>query len=70
MSLDFREPQFLKHPYDDCVLRSTWNEETQIFKVCVRFSGEKEYEIDQSTKMFTDAELQPEVITEQEYKDF
>ena len=70
MSLDFRKPQFLKHPYEDCVLRTTWEPEIQKFSVFVRFSGEKEYEVDQSTKIFADAELQPQPITEPEYWSF
>jgi hypothetical protein len=65
--MDFRKPQYLKHPVEDCVLRTTWNEDTQIFKVFVRRSGEPEYEISPVTNLFTDAELQVEKITEGEY---
>ena len=70
MDIDFRERQFLKHPYEDCVIRTTWTEDTQIFKVFVRRSGQKEYEVSYTTKLFTDAELQPELITEDEYYSF
>ena len=70
MDIDYSKPVFLKHFLHDCVVRSTWNEKTQIFKVFVRFSHEMEYEIDQSTRMFADATLQPQPITEAEYWSF
>ena len=40
------------------------------FEIDPRFSGEKEYEISQHTNLFTNAILQEEEITEQEYYDF
>lgn len=70
MRLDFRNEQFLKHPIHDCVLHTTWDEERQKLTIMVRFSGAKEYEVDYTTKMFNDAVLQPEVISESEYFNF
>lgn len=70
MRLDYSKPQFLRHPLDDCVLRTTYNEDSHHLRVFVRFSGEKEYEVSQSTNLFTNAILQEEEITEQEYWDF
>lgn len=70
MRLDYSKPQFLRHPLDDCVLRTTYNEASRHLRVFVRFSGEKEYEVSQSTNLFTNAILQEEEITEKEYWDF
>ncbi|HET6557401.1 MAG TPA: hypothetical protein VFG54_08820 [Prolixibacteraceae bacterium] len=70
MRLDYKKPQFLRHPIEDCVLRTTYNENSNHLRVFVRFSGEKEYEVSQYTKLFTNAILQEEEITEQEYLDF
>lgn len=70
MSLDYRQPQFLRHPTEGCVLRTTWDEGTQVFLVFVRYPGQIEYQVSYTTKLFNDATLQEQPITEKEYLDF
>jgi hypothetical protein len=70
MKLDYSKPQFLRHPIDDCVLRTTYNENSRVLRVFVRFSGEKEYQISDSTNLFTNAIMQEEPISEKEYWEF
>jgi len=70
VKLDYSKPQFLLHPTEDCVVRSTWDEGTQIYRCFVRFSGLAENEVSYKTKIFNDATLREMPITEQEYLDF
>lgn len=70
MKLDYSQPQFLKHPIDDCVLRTTYNEQTQMLRVFVRFSGEQDYQVSSDTNLFINAILQEEPISEREYWEF
>ncbi|HEY3373193.1 MAG TPA: hypothetical protein VGK10_20240 [Prolixibacteraceae bacterium] len=70
MRLDYSKPQYLKHPLEDCVLRTTFNPNNNAFKVFVRWSGDEEYQISDTTNLFLNAFIQEEEITEKEYWDF
>lgn len=70
MKLDYSKPQFLRHPTEDCVLRTTWNEHSQLLRVFVRFSGEPEYQVSDMTNLFTNAIIHEDPISEEEYYAF
>lgn len=70
MRLDYSKPQFLRHPLDDCVLRTTYNEKSQKLSVFVRFSGADDYQVSDTTNLFINAILQEEEIIDQEYSNF
>ena len=58
-------PVFLRNNLEETVLRITTD-----YRFFVRFPGEKEYKVDSSTKMATNAFLEWDEITESEYNEF